>query len=178
MPLTDALIDSYLLTYSSLLLVATLVYCADYLFYLVSSLKASRTIHRQLVKSVLGTTLRCVYSCNLVFSYWFLPWSWLDETPTSRIVARCTQDIRSIDDQIPQSLFFLSELGISMVTKLGAVVLFTPMFFFPGMLVGALGMYAGNIYMRAQLSVKREMRYVRISRQVSLQYYAYFTLFA
>jgi hypothetical protein len=44
-----------------------------------------------------------------------------------------------------------------MVVKFIAVVYMTPVFAIPGILVGGLGSYLGNIYIKAQLSVKREM---------------------
>jgi hypothetical protein len=44
-----------------------------------------------------------------------------------------------------------------MVIKLGAVVIFTPIFVIPGFFVGLFGGWCGQIYMKAQLSVKREM---------------------
>ena len=53
-------------------------YTIGYIIFVYGALRASRTIHRDLVTSVLGTTLR-----------------WLDKTPTSRIITRCTQDIQA-----------------------------------------------------------------------------------
>jgi hypothetical protein len=44
-----------------------------------------------------------------------------------------------------------------MLIKFGAVVVVTPIFIIPGFLVGFLGSWCGQIYMKAQLSVKREM---------------------
>lgn len=44
-----------------------------------------------------------------------------------------------------------------MVMKLAAVVFMTPIFLIPGIIVGAIGGWVGQIYMAAQLSVKREM---------------------
>ena len=44
-----------------------------------------------------------------------------------------------------------------MLTKLGVVVIFTPMFLVAGAFFGAVGMWLGSRYMRAQLSVKREL---------------------
>ena len=38
-----------------------------------------------------------------------------------------------------------------------AVVIYTPTFIIPSTLIAAAGGYLGNIYLRAQLSVKREM---------------------
>jgi len=52
------------------------------------------------------------------------------------------------------------DLLLSMLTRLGAIVLFTPLFAFPGLGVALLGIGLGNIYLKAQLSVKREVRYV------------------
>jgi hypothetical protein len=85
---------------------------------------------------------------------------WLDETPTARIIARCTQDIRAIDGPVPEALATLIELGITLLTKLVVVIIFTPIFAFPTMVVTICGFFLGNLYLRAQLSVKREMRYV------------------
>jgi hypothetical protein len=48
-----------------------------------------------------------------------------------------------------------------MVVKLGAVIYMTPIFVIPGLAVGALGARLGNIYIKAQLSVKREMSNAR-----------------
>lgn len=48
-----------------------------------------------------------------------------------------------------------------MVVKLGAVVYMTPVFIIPGLAIGVLGGRLGNIYVKAQLSVKREMSNAR-----------------
>lgn len=44
-----------------------------------------------------------------------------------------------------------------MFMKLSAVVFMTPLFIIPGVIVGIFGGWVGQIYMAAQLSVKREM---------------------
>ncbi len=51
----------------------------------------------------------------------------------------------------------LLEVGISMLMKIGAVLVYSPIFVVPGVVVSALGWVIGKIYMAAQLSVKREM---------------------
>ena len=84
---------------------------------------------------------------------------WLDETPTGRIIARCTQDIRAVDGPIPEAVVALTEFGITLLTKLVVIVIFTPIFVFPVVFVAMSGFFLGNLYLRAQLSVKREMRY-------------------
>ncbi|KAJ7630594.1 P-loop containing nucleoside triphosphate hydrolase protein [Roridomyces roridus] len=136
----DVDVFRYLGIYSSLLFAAMTIYAISYIFYTFGAFRASKTIHKQLVSSILGTTLR-----------------WLDTTPVSRIIARCTVDIRTIDGPISQGLWALLEMTVSMLVKFSAVILFTPVFFFPGVLVGVLGGWCGQIYIKAQLSVKREM---------------------
>jgi hypothetical protein len=49
------------------------------------------------------------------------------------------------------------ELSLAMIVKLGAIVTMTPVFLGPGLFIGMLGGGIGRIYMKAQLSVKREM---------------------
>ena len=68
---------SYLTVYNVMLIVGILFYCSSYVVYLFGVLRASRSIHATLIRSVLSATLR-----------------WLDKTPTSRIITRCTQDIQ------------------------------------------------------------------------------------
>ena len=84
---------------------------------------------------------------------------WLDETPTGRIISRFTQDIRAVDSVIPQAISALTDIGIAMVTKIVVIVIFTPIFLFPAITFSMAGFWLGNLYLRAQLSVKREMRY-------------------
>lgn len=50
----------------------------------------------------------------------------------------------------------LLELTIQILIKLTAIVIFTPAFILPGLLVFIVGGWCGQIYMKAQLSVKRE----------------------
>jgi hypothetical protein len=48
-------------------------------------------------------------------------------------------------------------ITLSCIIKMGAVVFFTPVFLLPAVFIAALGGWLGNVYMKAQLSVKREM---------------------
>ncbi|KAI4529011.1 P-loop containing nucleoside triphosphate hydrolase protein [Schizophyllum commune Loenen D] len=140
----DVNVFSYATIYACMLLTGVAVYCVVFIIYTYGSIRASRTIHKQLVDSVLGTTLR-----------------WLDTTPTSRVIARCTQDIRSVDGPIAQNLFWLLDMTMSMSVKFVAVVIFSPLFLVPGVAIAALGGYCGEMYIKAQLSVKREMSNAR-----------------
>lgn len=46
---------------------------------------------------------------------------------------------------------------MAMLMKISVIVLMTPIFMIPSFIVGALGRWFGQIYLAAQLSVKREM---------------------
>ena len=48
-----------------------------------------------------------------------------------------------------------------MLIKFGAVILFSPIFTFPGVAAFLIGGWAGQMYIKAQLSVKREMSNAR-----------------
>ncbi|KAF9449128.1 multidrug resistance-associated ABC transporter [Macrolepiota fuliginosa MF-IS2] len=125
----------------SLLLVALVsAHLFTCLFYLHGNVRSSVSIHKQLIIAILGTTFR-----------------WLDETPISRIITRCTQDIRAVDGPIPQLTAVLTEFTLSMLSKVAVIVFFSPVFFIPAILVAIIGGCIGNFYLKAQLSVKREV---------------------
>ncbi|KAI3622081.1 atp-binding cassette transporter [Moniliophthora roreri] len=130
--------------YSSFLIGSVIAFTSGYFVYLFGIIRASRKIHKQLVESVLGTTLR-----------------WLDTTPVSRVITRCTQDIRAIDGPVAQSLQTLTDLTVMLIVKFFAVIAITPIFLLPGGFITILGLICGQIYIKAQLSVKREMSNAR-----------------
>jgi hypothetical protein len=70
---------------------------------------------------------------------------------------RAVNRIHTVDGPIPNELWWLAEMTMAMLIKFGAVVFLSPAFFFPGIFVAILGGWCGQIYMSAQLSVKRNM---------------------
>ncbi|KAF7348320.1 Multidrug resistance-associated ABC transporter protein [Mycena sanguinolenta] len=115
-----------------------------FVYLVFGQLRASRVIHKNLIDSVLSAPLR-----------------WLDVTPTSRIIARVTNDVRAVDDSLADQFWPLTTLIVAMLVKFAAVVIYAPIFFFPGALVGALGAWIGQIYISGQLPVKRFMSNTR-----------------
>lgn len=103
--------------------------------------------------------------------------SWLDKTPTARIIARCTGDIQTcmfifsrrlcsfvsptnvstVDVGIAGATEQFVDSTIYMLLKMFAVVLFSPIFVVPAIMVALAGCACGNVFMRAKLSVKREL---------------------
>lgn len=58
-------------------------------------------------------------------------------------------------------LSYLTEMTVSMVMKFVAVMIVSPTFILPGLIISGLGAWCGQIYIRSQLSVKREMSNAR-----------------
>ncbi|KAI0753285.1 P-loop containing nucleoside triphosphate hydrolase protein [Daedaleopsis nitida] len=134
----------FMTLYILLVLSVNLMYTVSWTTFVYGTIRASQTIHRELLASILGTTLR-----------------WLDKTPTSRIIARCTADIQALDTQISQTMHYVLEGSIFMIAKVAAVAFMLPMFLVAAVIVAALGGWISYLYMRAQLSVKRELSNAR-----------------
>ncbi|KAE9402019.1 P-loop containing nucleoside triphosphate hydrolase protein [Gymnopus androsaceus JB14] len=121
-----------------ILLFMLLVTCIAFVIYLYGRIRMSRTIHKQLMASVLGTTFR-----------------WLDTTPTSRVITRCTRDMSNVDGAIPGIFHPLTRLTIDLLGQFFSIIYFTPAFFFPGVLLGIAVALFGSVYTKAQLPIKR-----------------------
>ncbi|KAL4247277.1 ATP-binding cassette transporter C [Abortiporus biennis] len=132
-------VSFYLSIYVCFVMGAFVAYLIGFTIYTFGSIRASQRIHRTLLDSILGTTFR-----------------WLDKTPTSRIITRCTQDIQTIDSTVSGTLYVLIDFSLQMLAKFLAIIAVSPIFTFPGVVLAAAGGFVGNIFMQAQLPVKRE----------------------
>jgi len=66
-----------------------------------------------------------------------------------------------VDGPIATSLWTVLNHTVSMAVTFGAIVLFTPIFLGPGVILFILGSYCGRLFMPARISVKREMSNAR-----------------
>ncbi|THU87009.1 P-loop containing nucleoside triphosphate hydrolase protein [Dendrothele bispora CBS 962.96] len=130
----------YFGNYGLLFLLIIILTVLSQSYFIYGAVRASRSLHQLLVKSITTATF-----------------GWLDKTPVSRIITRITQDINTIDDGLPRTTRRMFEMTTSLVIKLGAIVLFTPVFLIPGVLSLAIGYWLGSLYLRAQMSVRREV---------------------
>ncbi|KAL1674317.1 P-loop containing nucleoside triphosphate hydrolase protein [Schizophyllum commune] len=136
---SDVNVSSYLGGYGLLLLAQIIATAVAFLIFVFGGLQASKVLHDALASSMLGTTLR-----------------WLDQTPTSRIISRFTADMATLDIELPHDVHFLCQLTTTLIVKLIAIVVTTPLFLIFGVAVGITGMFLGSAYMRAQMPVMRE----------------------
>ncbi|KAJ6535453.1 P-loop containing nucleoside triphosphate hydrolase protein [Mycena capillaripes] len=125
--------------YIAIMMVALAFTSLDAILFMFGSIRGSKAVHKSLIASVLQTTLR-----------------WLDTTPVSRIIARCTADVAALDGMLPAMLKDVIHVATLMVVELFSIVLVIPQVFFIGIVVGLLGYGLGQIYMAAQLGIKRE----------------------
>lgn len=54
-------------------------------------------------------------------------------------------------------LFVIVIVTLNMLIKLAAVIVYTPVFLVPAILTAVIGAWFGHMYVRAQMSVKREL---------------------
>lgn len=69
-----------------------------------------------------------------------------------------TLDINSVDGQLMRWYEGVQSTFLVMIIDLISAVVFVPIFTLPGLFIAAIGMYVGSKYLKAQLSVRREMR--------------------
>ncbi|KZV63334.1 P-loop containing nucleoside triphosphate hydrolase protein [Peniophora sp. CONT] len=130
----------YMVSFVLLVFVTTVTFVIAMGTYVFGVIRAAKTIHALLIDSILGTTLR-----------------WLDQTPVSRVITRCTKDIKALDGQFAGEFRWLVSVSAQLITQLVAIALVTPAVILPGIGIFLVGAFFGNIYMKAQLPVKREM---------------------
>ena len=80
-------------------------------------------------------------------------------TPIGRILTRCTQDIGTIDGQLPQyfvaftyNLIMCAGISVVALVKVGLYALVPSL-----LVVVVVGGFLGNVYLKAQVNIKREM---------------------
>ncbi|KAJ7132157.1 multidrug resistance-associated ABC transporter [Mycena epipterygia] len=125
-------------TLAGVVLLANLCLSATIVILISGQLRVSKSMHGMFVESVLRAPLR-----------------WIDVTPVSRVIARCTSDMAAVDSALGNLVMPILSRITRMLTRFGVVLLYAPAFFVPGLLVGSLGAWVGQIYTSAQLPVKR-----------------------
>lgn len=153
-------------------------FMAAFVFLIYAVIRASRLFHHRLVESVFGTTLQCVLF--LVTRRVLIP-LFLQVGSISLLFLVLLQGVLKISELVCPVRFWpfepltsllvdgpfkdnlreLTEITIWMVTRIGGIVVMTPIFVIPGLIAGMVGGWVGRIYMAAQMSVKREMSNAR-----------------
>ncbi|KAF7291603.1 hypothetical protein HMN09_01251400 [Mycena chlorophos] len=146
-PTEDVNAPYYLNIYSGSAFVAMVLYIASLALFASGALRAIRIVHEKLIAAIMGTTFR-----------------WLDTTPMSRVITRATQDTNKVDGNFTNLIVYSLEKTVGIVAKFVAVMIISPSFLLPGVLVTAISAAAGWVYLKAQMPLQREM--VIVSRVV------------
>ncbi|KAG6888553.1 hypothetical protein C0995_007425 [Termitomyces sp. Mi166 len=139
-PPEEVNVTFYLVGYVLLVCLMLAVFFVAQTTLTLGALRASASLHKRLIETILGTTLR-----------------WLDKTPTSRVITRVTQDVAAVDTTIPDLFSHMFEIGVIIVVRFFAILIYTPTIGLFAIIIFVVGGVVGNIYMKAQLAVKREM---------------------
>jgi ABC-type multidrug transport system fused ATPase/permease subunit len=107
-------------------------------FYQRGSWNAARALHRKLTRGVFSA-----------------PISWFDTTPVGRIVNRFAKDISSLDFRLLMWLQYVVDSALTILFRIGAVTSIMPVFALPAVFVAGLGYCIGEVYVRANIAVKR-----------------------
>ncbi|KAJ7578700.1 P-loop containing nucleoside triphosphate hydrolase protein [Mycena floridula] len=143
-PASEVSVSYNIAVYLGIMVISLAFHWVDYIIFLFAAVRASRVVHNQLVSAVLGATFR-----------------WLDTTPVSRIIARCTQDISALDGMLPRMAMQVVAITLAMIIEICAIVAVTPQFIYVAVAVAILGYLWGQVYMAAGLAIKREMSNAR-----------------
>ncbi|GJE96044.1 multidrug resistance-associated ABC transporter [Phanerochaete sordida] len=123
----------YLIVYCVIIVSVVLASTWGTLFWTYGATGASRRLNADLMSSLLRSTFR-----------------WLDVTPVSRVINR-------FDGPVQGNLYVFFIVTANMLIKLTAVIVYTPVFLVPALFAVAVGALFGHMYVRAQMSVKREL---------------------
>ncbi|GJJ15091.1 hypothetical protein Clacol_009366 [Clathrus columnatus] len=147
-PAEDVSSGFYLGMYALVMFGEVVGFSASMTMWIYGQLRTARTVHKILISSVLGTTLRLALNKT---------YRWLDTVPTARVIARCTQDIATLDVPLPSLTAGWVLLSSVMLTSFAAVIILVPRFVIPGVIIAISGFIVGQIYMKAQLPIKRQV---------------------
>ncbi|EIN13023.1 P-loop containing nucleoside triphosphate hydrolase protein [Punctularia strigosozonata HHB-11173 SS5] len=107
--------------------------------------RGSRRVHASLMNSLFGATLR-----------------WWDTVPSARAIARCTQDMLSIDVTLRQLVSNFVGLSVQLLLQFVAILaLIGWKAVVPGFLCAGVATVIGRLYLTAQQGVKREQSNAR-----------------
>ncbi|KAJ3267821.1 hypothetical protein HK104_005600 [Borealophlyctis nickersoniae] len=105
---------------------------------MTAAIKASRTLHEKLLKSVLGAPVR-----------------WFETTPVGRVVNRFSKDLGSVDNEVIQTISFFTMMLLSSLLTLLVVAAVTPLFLIVVLPIGLVYYRVAMWYLSCSRELKR-----------------------
>lgn len=128
----------YLSVYAATIILFLLLQLANNLIYQYGGWAAAKKMHAKLVMAVLSA-----------------PISWFDENPIGRAINRFGNDTRSLDTVLIDWLRMSIENWLRFLLRIASIVSIMPIFALPVTTICATGFIIGEMYTRAQISIKR-----------------------
>lgn len=108
------------------------------LIYQYGGWTAAKKMHSQLVHAILSA-----------------PISWFDQNPVGRAINRFGNDTRSMDMVLVEWLRQSMSNGLRLLLRIASVASVMPVFAVPAVVICSIGFVIGEMYTRAQVSIKR-----------------------
>ena len=128
----------YLSIYAAAIIIFLVLQLANNLIYQYGGWAAAKKMHAKLVTAVLSA-----------------PVSWFDENPIGRAINRFGNDTRSLDTVLIEWLRMSIDNWLRFLLRIASIVSIMPIFALPVAVICAVGFTFGEMYTRAQISIKR-----------------------
>ncbi|GFG23766.1 ATP-binding cassette transporter abc4 [Aspergillus udagawae] len=128
----------YLAVYAAAIISFLLLQLTNNLLYQYGSWTAAKKMHTKLVEAVLSA-----------------PISWFDQNPIGRAINRFGNDTRSMDTVLIDWLRMSIENGLRFLLRIASIASIMPIFALPAAVICTIGFFIGEMYTRAQISIKR-----------------------
>ncbi|RAL16990.1 putative ABC multidrug transporter [Aspergillus homomorphus CBS 101889] len=128
----------YLGIYAAAIFTFLILQVCNNLIYQYGSWVAAKTMHKRLVTAVLSA-----------------PIAWFDQNPIGRAINRFGNDTRSMDTILVEWLRMSIENALRFLLRIASVASIMPIFALPAAIICSAGFVMGEMYTRAQVSIKR-----------------------
>ncbi|KAK7752980.1 hypothetical protein SLS62_005139 [Diatrype stigma] len=129
---------TYLLVYVGAVMAFVTLQFTNNLIYQRGGWIAAKTMHEKLIAAVLQA-----------------PISWFDSNPVGRIINRFGLDTQSMDSVLVDWLRMTLDNGLRFALRLASIAAIMPIFALPAGFFCLIGFTTGEVYARAQISIKR-----------------------
>lgn len=137
-PVGGVNVKFYLVIYAAIIFGESLMNGVCNAFVYHGNWAAAGHLHEKLV--------RCVFHT---------PLAWYDKSPVGRVINRFARDIQSLDSTITPWIRMSIDGILKVIFTAASVATVLPLFAVPAVVVGVLGLIIGELYTKAQISVKR-----------------------
>ncbi|KAL1968343.1 hypothetical protein VTN77DRAFT_1872 [Rasamsonia byssochlamydoides] len=128
----------YLSIYAAAVVMYLSLQFLNNLIYQYGGWTAAKKMHSQLVHAILSA-----------------PISWFDQNPVGRAINRFGNDTRSMDMVLVEWLRQSMNNGLRLLLRIASIASVMPIFAVPAVIICSIGFVIGEMYTRAQVSIKR-----------------------